>query len=343
VRICSDSLACDTGNGCCHPDASCDDGDPCTADVCNAFVGCVHTDVIGCCAGDEACNDHNHCTDDRCGEAKRCVFTPNAAPCDDGNRCTRTDTCRAGSCVGGEPILCPARDQCQDVGICDPATGRCLTPFRPDGSVCSDGDACTVDDTCRAGVCVSGPARDCDDGVPCTADACEAARGCVHTTVDGCCDADADCDDGDACTGAETCDRTTGACAPGTVPVCDDGDPCTSDQCTAPEGCASEPVDLAMLRLAITQGIEARVCDGEPVAAVIKLLGRASRLLDRAERAPTPKAAKRRLLEGARVLRKAAKRAARGDGEPVSAECAGALDGSIGDARTLAACVMSQE
>ena len=339
VRLCPDALACGIGNGCCHPDATCDDGDPCTTDVCNAFVGCINTQVSDCCAADAMCDDHNPCTDDRCGEARRCVFTPNAAPCDDGNRCTRTDVCRAGTCVGGDPTLCPARDQCHDVGICDPATGDCLMPTKPDGSVCSDGDACTVDDACRAGACRSGPARDCDDGVPCTADACDAVRGCVRTAISGCCDANADCDDGDACTGAETCDRATGSCEAGTPPVCDDGDPCTIDGCTAAAGCGGEPVDLAALRLAIARGVEARVCTGEPVAGVIKLLGKASTLVDRAGQASTAKAMKRRLKQAARALKKAAKRAAAPTEAPVSSDCVGALGTSIGDARAIASCL----
>jgi len=237
VRLCPDSLACDNGNGCCHPDATCDDGDPCTTDVCNAFVGCVHANVADCCGADEICDDHNPCTDDRCGEGRRCVFAPNAAPCDDGNRCTRADVCRAGNCVGGDPTLCPARDQCHDVGVCDPATGDCIMPVRPDGSVCSDGNACTVDDACQAGACVAGLARDCDDRLPCTADSCVATRGCVHTALAGCCDANADCDDGDACTGNETCNVTTGTCEAGIAPVCDDGLPCTADSCVSTRGC----------------------------------------------------------------------------------------------------------
>jgi cysteine-rich repeat protein len=339
VRQCPDSLACDNANGCCHPDASCDDGDLCTTDVCNAFVGCVNATVVDCCAADEVCDDHNPCTDDRCGDGRRCVFTPNAAPCDDGNRCTRADVCRVGNCVGGDPVLCPARDQCHDVGVCDPTSGSCLVPLRPDGSVCSDGNACTVDDVCRTGACVGGLARDCDDGLPCTADACETARGCVHTALTGCCDANVDCDDGDACTGVETCDVATGTCEPGSPPVCNDGDACTSDGCTPEDGCASEPVDLTTVRAAIAQSIEARVCDGEPVAAVMKLLDRANKLLDRAERAPTPNAVRRRILQTARALKKAAKRATKSTGQPISTDCAGVLDAGIGDARTLTLCI----
>jgi len=137
----------------------------------------------------------------------------------------------------------------------------------------------------------------------------------------------------------ETCDLATGVCKAGTPPVCDDGDPCTSDGCTAAERCGSEPVDLATLRAAIAEGMGARVCDGEPIASVIKLLGRASSLLDRAERAPAAKAAKRRLVQAARALRKAAKRAAKSGREPISADCVGALDASIDDARTLTSCV----
>src|SRR5437879_3966722 len=72
--------------------------------------------------------------------------------CNDGDACTQSDTCAGGRCVGGNPIVCAAEDQCH-VGVCDPNTGRCSNAALPDGTACDDGDACTQTDTCQAGDC----------------------------------------------------------------------------------------------------------------------------------------------------------------------------------------------
>ena len=53
-------------------------------------------------------------------------------------------------------VTCTASDQCHDAGVCDPATGICSNPVKADGATCSDGDACTVNDTCEAGSCNGG-------------------------------------------------------------------------------------------------------------------------------------------------------------------------------------------
>ncbi|MFI5041954.1 MAG: hypothetical protein ACHQNA_08935, partial [Acidimicrobiales bacterium] len=40
----------------------------------------------------------------------------NGGACSDANACTQTDTCQAGACVGTNPVICTALDQCHDVG-----------------------------------------------------------------------------------------------------------------------------------------------------------------------------------------------------------------------------------
>ena len=58
--------------------------------------------------------------------------------------------------VAGNPCLgvtCTASDQCHAAGTCNPATGACSNPAKPDGTACNDGNACTQTDTCQAGVC----------------------------------------------------------------------------------------------------------------------------------------------------------------------------------------------
>lgn len=52
---------------------------------------------------------------------------------------------------------------------------------QPNGTLCSDGSACTLADSCSAGACVGSNPLICDDGNPCTADSCDAVLGCVHS------------------------------------------------------------------------------------------------------------------------------------------------------------------
>src|SRR5207244_1294041 len=132
---------------------------------------------------------------------------PNGSPCNDGNACTHTDTCQSGVCTGGNPVVCPAPDQCHDAGTCSPATGACSNPAQPDGSACNDGNACTRTDTCQRGTCTgSNPAV-------CTAhDQCHNARTCNPAT--GTCSNPAKpdgstCNDGNACTQTDTCQMGT--------------------------------------------------------------------------------------------------------------------------------------
>src|SRR5262249_58788514 len=103
------------------------------------------------------------CTEDSCDRSGGCQHRALAdgTGCDDGDACTATDLCQAGVCVGSNPVVCTALDQCHEAGVCDPATGACSQPPRSDGSPCSDGNACTLDDVCRAGVCTAGRATVC--------------------------------------------------------------------------------------------------------------------------------------------------------------------------------------
>jgi hypothetical protein len=81
-----------------------------------------------------------------CNEAAdECVVQPktDGSTCDDGNPCMLTDTCRSGECIGSNPFVCTAVDQCHAAGVCDPATGMCSHPSMPDGTPCDDGDLCT--------------------------------------------------------------------------------------------------------------------------------------------------------------------------------------------------------
>jgi hypothetical protein len=141
------------------------------------------------------CDDGNPCTLSVCNESTKflCTFVPlrSGSSCSDGNACTIGDTCQpdasgAGiSCMPGAPRICTAIDQCHAAGTCDEATGVCTSPTVANGTACSDGNVCTVADSCLAGVCQGvfpecGPCSAC----PSTCNACAAAN-CTSET-DGC-------------------------------------------------------------------------------------------------------------------------------------------------------------
>lgn len=123
------------------------------------------------------------------------------------------------------------------VGGCD-ELGRCVFINKPNGSSCTDSNACTVGDHCSYGTCVGSP-RTCTDGNPCTTDACNPPSGCTFPKVpDG-----TACGDGNACNGLETCQSKV--CTAGPAPICDDGNACTVDSCDAGSGCVHACQTLA--------------------------------------------------------------------------------------------------
>ena len=83
-------------------------------------------------------------------------------------------------CVSGEHdmvILDLGLPSLDGVEMCRRIRAHLPDAYVPDGTLCSDGNACTSPDSCTAGVC-GGPAVSCDDGNPCTTDSC-GAGGCA--------------------------------------------------------------------------------------------------------------------------------------------------------------------
>jgi hypothetical protein len=213
---CADGNFCTTAerceNGACVVDpVDCDDGDPCTDDLCDCDVGCINAPI---------CNDGFACTLDTCDPATlACSSTVIPGACD-------TD-CSTGTCVAD-----PDRT---DI---DPVTGCLVTATAPDGTPCTpDAFPCT-DDVCLVGSCAHPPAgagEPCDDGNPCTTgDQCDGAGACGGSgTV---------CVPQSQCHLAGTCDPGTGECSNPPRPSgdpCDDGNACTTgDQCDGAGGCS---------------------------------------------------------------------------------------------------------
>src|SRR5205823_5016894 len=150
--------------------ASCNDGNACTrTDTCQS-ARCVGTEPVGSAARHE-CH-----TAGTCNSATGTCSNPakaDGAPCNDANACTQTDVCALGTCVGTDPVVCTASDQCHAAGTCNPATGTCSNPAKPDGASCNDGNACTQTDTCQSASCVG------SEPVVCTAlNQCHTAGTC---------------------------------------------------------------------------------------------------------------------------------------------------------------------
>lgn len=226
---CRENSRC-VGGSCESDPRDCDDGVVCTLDSCRGGE-CQHTPDSSMCPG-------GTCTTGGCTFPGTCNTTTNcvAGPCEMtscmGDVCQRTSRCGAGqTCCGGMCLSCDDGQACTADGCGVGAT----CSHTPISGPCSDGNACTVMDTCTsAGLCVGMP-RVCDDGNPCTTDAC-AGGSCSFAPTPG-----APCNDGNACTSGESCSMS-GACGGGASVTCPmSTDPCMATSCDAVLGCVMTP------------------------------------------------------------------------------------------------------
>src|SRR5439155_798810 len=208
----------------------CNDGDACTvADTCQGGV-CAGTPVV--CHPSDQCHAAGTCNP----ATGTCSDPPqlDGTRCDDGNACTQTDTCEAGACVGGDPVVCTA-------AATTPPTGTSTNPPHPTRTRSDDGNACTPTDTCEAGACVGGNPVVCTAADQChTAGVCNpASGGCSNPAkLDG-----APCDDGNTCTQTDNFD--TAPCVGGNHVVCTAADQChTAGVCNPASGGCSNPAKL---------------------------------------------------------------------------------------------------
>jgi len=239
--FCNGAERCLAGECAPGPPLDCDDGDPCTRDVCEAAVGCAHIEDAcpASCAGQldgTRCADGTVCTrGDACaGEA--CVPGPSVA-CDDGDPCTSEHCDATHGCVYAEEATGPP---C--VATCDGVVPD-YTPCVGDGNMCTlDGCLPSVDLIGNPDICVIGLRsleRQCDDGDVCNGDEfCSPTLGCQHGPP-------LVCDDGLACNGVEGCDPVLG-CRPGTPEpdgtACDDASECTTGDVCGGGVCAGMPL-----------------------------------------------------------------------------------------------------
>mgnify|MGYP003345535588 CR=1 FL=1 len=139
----------------------------------------------------------------KCVGAGACGKVQGVVQCSkDGGVGAICSTMAGGTNFQGKPEVCNGQDDdcdgqtdeatCDDgkpctLDVCDGPNGCKSSPL--DGTPCdADGSGCTENDSCKAGVCTPGKAKDCDDKNPCTADSCDPAKGCVNAPT-----ADAKC------------------------------------------------------------------------------------------------------------------------------------------------------
>ena len=141
------TASCDESTGECiqTPNTeTCDDGDACTTgDVCSE-LNCLGTPLD--------CDDGNPCTDDLCSPVDGCVHVPqDGGPCDDNLACTTGDVCSAGECIGdASECACTPEfgDAVKATFIEMGATGLPGEGLNLDG----DGDTCSPEGDCSDGI-----------------------------------------------------------------------------------------------------------------------------------------------------------------------------------------------
>jgi len=243
---CGDGNACTAGDHCDDGECVglpvvCDDGNPCTDDVCDGLGGCAAQDNAAPCDDGDPCTVKDQCEGGECTGFEldcECLADTDCAPLDDGNLCNGVLFCDKAklpfSCavVPGSPVVCPEPTGGDAVcleALCDPVTGKCLLEPAHEGYSCDDSDACTLGDSCAGGECMPGKALACDDGNPCTSDGCDPVAGCKFVSSAG------PCDDGNECTTGDAC--LNGMCASLGLLDCTDANPCTDDSCVPGQGC----------------------------------------------------------------------------------------------------------
>lgn len=255
-------------------------GDPL---VCNDMAQCVGCNVAADCPGtDDDCSQRTCGTDGVCGLNFTAKDTPVTAQTD--------NDCLLQVCDGNGKVVANNDDAdlpLDDGNACTNEVCAAGIPGHPavaNGSMCSDGDACTPMDTCQMGTCMAGTPITCMAQDQChIAGTCDpmtgmcsnpnAADGTVCNDGDLCTQSDAcqtgtctgtnpvTCMASDQCHIAGTCDPMTGMCsnpnaADGTI--CSDNDACTqTDTCVAGSCSGANPV----MCMASSQCTIAGVCD----------------------------------------------------------------------------------
>lgn len=292
-HACNDSNACTLGDSCgddgnCYSGATlqnCDDNDPCTYDECDAIHGCTHTTLASCttCSADEDC-DSTACQQATC-IGGQCIYNAFlvGTSCGTEDACSRNDYCtNAGTCATLVPELCDDLNVCT-ADSCIMGFGCIFDPLN--GTVCDDGDPCTVDDQCYNGECTSSPFP-CPSDTDCLEYVCQVIGGnptCIgvpqnageacftddpcqvngYCSVRGLCvTSNVNCPPATECIPSYTCDE--GACMP---EYASEGTPCNTHNLCVPSACdgLGECVLNTSDAVACPYNATATPCQREPV------------------------------------------------------------------------------
>ncbi|GAM17412.1 hypothetical protein SAMD00019534_005860 [Acytostelium subglobosum LB1] len=128
--VCSNGNACSVGHcndgQCSFTMRSCDDGNPCTKDTCDAALGCQHPDMV--------CPDLDLCTVGTCVKGVGCSYTN--ATCSSEQYCTESLCDKRLGCLKFPRQCVPKNPQCQ-IGVCDVNLQACkFTDILPIPDIC---------------------------------------------------------------------------------------------------------------------------------------------------------------------------------------------------------------
>jgi hypothetical protein len=208
----------------------CAPGETCVGGSCKAAAACQ---TASQCTNPMTSCQERTCTNGVCGVRPLSQGTP----CDDGSACATGETCDGnGACSGGTPVACPnAPSECQisDGATCDPETGQCSYPAKPDNTPCGMN---RCNHTCQSGQCTNTRVV-CPGDNSCQTSTCDPNDGTCSTPTPIVCPTAPECQ-----TGAGVCDPQSGTCAYTSAP---NNTPCGMNKCnrTCQEGvCERTPV-----------------------------------------------------------------------------------------------------
>jgi hypothetical protein len=166
----------------CFNNTGCEDGNPCTQNLCNAGECLDPQPILGCCNSDEQCGQGGGCG---CvGNTWTC--SGSTGSCVD-NACevaTEQTFCENGCGDAGceQAPACLTDWDCKDFNACTDdvcSGGECSNPVIPGavGVPCGESHVCQPSGDCQLVECIS--AGQCEDFDPCTEESCSNSQ-CVH-------------------------------------------------------------------------------------------------------------------------------------------------------------------
>ncbi|MFT5429461.1 MAG: hypothetical protein ACI9OJ_000132 [Myxococcota bacterium] len=257
LSVCGSNADCVSGNYCADgacltkkaKGSTCSDSGQCLSDYCNSGICC---DSGQCCASSLGCDDGNPCTTNLCSNNQCTVQFDNGETCQDTSCSNLTFTaelkCLAGACTnGGATSDCSGTNPCIVYGCggsgcttVDASAGSQCAP-----STCADGTLTSTTTCDGAGSCASGGGTaPCTGGLEClNATSCRSScTNDTHCRDDFYC-AGGSCvekkDNGIACAASNQCSSefcgngyccASGQCCASSSD-CGDGNQCTTDQC----------------------------------------------------------------------------------------------------------------